>query len=460
MRGDGRATGTPYPLRVHQRRALDAIEAAESTGSRRAWVVLPPGAGKTLVGLETARRRGRTTVVLGPNTAIQSQWLRSWEAYGEGPGAATRAIETTFTALTYQSLATFDDHDTVDDGAGDDDDSLIDGLHPNGKALIERLKTVGDLTLVLDECHHLLEVWGRLLQEVLDQLPDAFVLGLTATPPSTLTLDQSRLVDELFGKTLFSASIPAVVREGDLAPFAELAWLTTPTPTEADWLAEQGERFAELTTALSDPAYGSTSFFAWLDTRFLEGWPAEPALTDAALRMVHAGLLSLPPDARLAEQHRHPPTAEDWVLLLEEWVQVLRRTGRDDEIVDRVKQVLPSVGYQLTRRGIRRGRSPVDRVLARVDLSGRGGDRFKAYSLGMKQRLGADAARSNGCWRAARPRPWPSSRSRRPSSATSATGCGCWCSATTNAPLPPCPPTSTASSTSRPAPPRWPSSTC
>jgi ABC-2 type transport system ATP-binding protein len=34
----------------------------------------------------------------------------------------------------------------------------------------------------------------------------------------------------------------------------------------------------------------------------------------------------------------------------------------------------------------------VDAALARVDLSERGGDRFKAYSLGMKQRLGVAAA--------------------------------------------------------------------
>src|SRR5215204_5607196 len=34
----------------------------------------------------------------------------------------------------------------------------------------------------------------------------------------------------------------------------------------------------------------------------------------------------------------------------------------------------------------------VDRVLDRVDLAARGGDRFRAYSLGMKQRLGVAAA--------------------------------------------------------------------
>ena len=157
---------------------------------------------------------------------------------------------------------------------------------------------------------------GRLVAELLEELPDAFVLGLTATPPSTLTGDQKRLVDELFDEALFSVSIPAVVREGDLAPFAELAWLTVPTPAEQEWLAAQEERFAELTTALSDPAYGSTSFFAWLDHRFVRqalAWSSravcEPELTDAALRMVQAGLLAIPDGARLSERHRHQPTA-------------------------------------------------------------------------------------------------------------------------------------------------------
>ena len=157
---------------------------------------------------------------------------------------------------------------------------------------------------------------GPAAQEVLAELPDAFVLGLTATPPDTLTADQKELVDELFGDSVFTVSIPAVVREGDLAPFAELAWLTTPTARENDWLAEQGERFLELTTALSDPTYGSILVLRPAPSR----WLAEPQPTeeyDATLRMVHAGLLPSPTASRLAERHRHDPTADDWMLLLE-----------------------------------------------------------------------------------------------------------------------------------------------
>ena len=212
---------------------------------------------------------------------------------------------------------------------------------------------------------------------------------------------------------MFSVSIPAVVREGDLAPFAELAWLTTPTPTENDWLAAQGERFAELTTALSDPAYGSTSFFAWLDAEVARD--RRRRTVDAALRMVHAGLMALPAGARLSERHRHDPTADDWVLLLDGWAAHLRDTGEDDAVLERIREALPSVGYQLTRRGIRRGRSPVDRVLARSEA--------KVVAL---------------------------TEIVEPSTATSATGCGCWCSATTSRPPRRCPRTSTACCRSRP----------
>ena len=38
------------------------------------YLVIPPGGGKTLVGLEAARQLARPTLVLCPNTAIQAQW--------------------------------------------------------------------------------------------------------------------------------------------------------------------------------------------------------------------------------------------------------------------------------------------------------------------------------------------------------------------------------------------------
>jgi superfamily II DNA or RNA helicase len=372
--------GSPHAFRRHQREALEAVDRARANGARRAWVVLPPGAGKTLVGLETALRRGHRTVALGPNTAIQQQWLRGWDGFLPEAGHPARSgsdrdLGTFFTALTYQSLATFLPDDEVDEEGHEQ--SLSARLHPNGRALVDRLKGAGDVTVVLDECHHLLEVWGRLLAEVLLEVPNAFVLGLTATPPTTLTAPQRDLVDELFGGIVHETSVPAVVREGDLAPFAELAWLTSPTPRERDYVAGQSERFAELVHGLTDPRFGTVGFLEWVDRRFVDvtttvPWQRlsreSPDLCDAALRLHHQGLLALPAGARVHEQHRRPPTAEDWVLLVDDWARrCLGDSGdpADAEVVATIRRALPAVGYRWTRAGIRSGRSPVDRVLAR-----------------------------------------------------------------------------------------------
>ena len=216
-------SGTRWPgtFRPYQTAALDRLGAAWAEGRRRAWVVLPPGAGKTLIGLEAARRLGRKIIVLVPNTAIQNQWIAHWRTFTPATADAgeDRSLAADVTVLTYQSLAVFDpDAETDEEGRTH---SPLRRLHANGQKLIGRLATAGPLTLVLDECHHLLDVWGRLVAEVLDRLPDALVLGLTGTPPESLTPAEAELVGTLFGTPILGASIPALVREGHLAPFAE-----------------------------------------------------------------------------------------------------------------------------------------------------------------------------------------------------------------------------------------------
>ncbi len=392
--------GSPRP---YQSRALERLDEGWAAGRRRAWVVLPPGAGKTLIGLEAARRLGRKTVVLVPNTAIQNQWIDHWRRFapdGDAAGA-DRSLGADVTVLTYQSLAVFDpDAETDEDGHAR---GLMRRLHDNGHELIARLAGAGPLTLVLDECHHLLDVWGRLLAEVLKRLPDALVLGLTGTPPESLSPVEARLVDTLFGTPVLGASIPALVRQGYLAPFAELAWLTTPTAVEEEHIGAEAERFAELTTDLVT----STDFLTWLDARFVAATPTlswarlerdEPRLAAAALRMHHTGLLGLPDGARLREEHRHAPSAEDWVALLDDQVT---HSPPDDATLEAIRRALPAVGYRLTRNGIRAGQSPVDRVLARsaaktyatVEIAaaeaGSLGDRLRALVLCDHERAGA-----------------------------------------------------------------------
>jgi superfamily II DNA or RNA helicase len=392
----------PGELRPYQVSALDRLDTGWAEGRRRAWVVLPPGAGKTLVGLEAARRLGRKTVVFAPNTAIQNQWVAHWRRFG-GAASTSRELDADVDVLTYQSLAVFDaDAETDDDGR---ERGLLGRLHDNGHELIAVLRAAGPLTLVLDECHHLLDVWGRLLAEVLDRLPDALVIGLTATPPESLNPGEATLVDTLFGVPILGASTPALVREGYLAPFTELAWLTTPTAVESGYIAGEAERFAELTTDLLTPGFATTGFLTWLDARLVtrmttSGEPVawdglaknEPDVAAAALRFHHAGLLELPEGAQLREEHRHDPSAEDWVALLNDYVKhclLPSDDERDADAVTAIKRALPAVGHQLTRRGIRSARSPVDRVLARSAAKTHGAVEIaaaEAASLGARLR--------------------------------------------------------------------------
>lgn len=352
----------PPPLRKHQKLALEALAQTWAQGRRRAWVELPPGAGKTRVGVETALRflaDGTVTqvVVFGPNTAIQSQWVAACRDAALDT-SRDKKLTDTVTALTYQAIAIIDD-DSADSDAKDAngvDSPVMSRLHRNGLALIDRMKQVGPLLLILDESHHLLEMWGQLLAEVLALTPDAWVLGLTATPPGVMTEDQADLMHQLFGDPSFEVSIPAVVRDGDLAPFAELAWVTPPTAAERQWLADQAERFRELTVQLTDPTTGSVPFLTWLDLRFLSaepGWTEltrrSPELCRAALRLHHVGMLGLPDGARLEELHRQPLTAEDWALLIEDWGRrqlAASEDPRDEAVLAAIKAALPSVGYQ------------------------------------------------------------------------------------------------------------------
>ena len=286
---------------------------------------------------------------------------------------------------------------------------MLSVLHPNGRALIARLRAGGPWTLVLDECHHLLELWGRLLQAVIGQLHAPRIVGLTATPPHLMTAEQAVLHRALFGGVDLEVSAPALVREGLLAPYQELAFLTRPSPAEADYIHGESLRFAELRAGLLDPSFASVPFLGWLQARVVErrgtrepegaqvSWTRfekdEPALADAAVRLHVAGLLDLPEGARIREQHRHPPTAADWVALIGDYTQrclLASEDPRDERALGAIRRALPAVGYRLTRAGVRAGESPVDRVLARSESKARAAiDILAAESAELASRLRA-----------------------------------------------------------------------
>ena len=290
--------------------------------------------------------------------------------------------------------------------------SLLDEPAPERAGAARAAQGGGPWTLVLDECHHLLETWGRLLLAIVAELPGPRVVGLTATPPHLMTAEQAELHRELFGAVDLEVSAPALVRDGHLAPYQELAWFTAPTPAEADYIGGQALRFAELRAGTARPGIrqralpglaaaagggaagggaGDGAQLSW--ERFARD---EPALADAALRLHCDGLLPLPEGAAVREQHRHPPSAADWVALIGDYCQRCLLASGDGG-----------------RPGGPRGdqpRAPVDRLPA---------DPGRRAGGGVPGRPGAGPVGEQG--RGGRRDP---ARRGRPSSAP---GCGRWC---------------------------------
>jgi superfamily II DNA or RNA helicase len=420
--------------RRYQELALDAFEHDRRQGRRRTHIVAPPGSGKTLLGMEIVRRLGKRALVLAPNSAIQAQWLRAAAVFGAEPGLAAADAEAAIACLTYQALARLDDP-AVAVGDLAERRWAMDRARSTGRTLeeVERearawtgdasarrkreiaritasLKReiaraehgdlrLGDLlsggarerlnvlrrngvgTIVLDECHHLASLWGYVVRAAVEELGDAHLVGLTATPPDELTREEAELYEALLGPVDFTVPTPAVVRERFLAPYQELAWLTPLLETERAWLAEHDLRFQELVTTLHDESGDAMSLPAWVITRMRERgrdaqndaavpWSSfqrrHPALARAGARFFASAGLELPPGVPRGEGYREQPSLDDWLVLLEDYALHCLAADSSSAAAARYQAIaaaLRSLGFTLTRQGIRRGASEVDRLL-------------------------------------------------------------------------------------------------
>ncbi|MCA1569880.1 MAG: DEAD/DEAH box helicase family protein, partial [Chloroflexi bacterium] len=238
-----------FDWRKYQRMVLDLFEHRDPT-KRTFHVVSPPGSGKTLVGIEIARRIGLPAVTFSPTTTIQEQWrekVRLFLPEGDEQTDALAQVSTdsarlgTISNLTYQSLSTqsqereFLDRlglaawrrELVEEGGRSEESTdayladilqrseqvyrrqlskhalrekrralesgevdLHDLLHPNAIDLIERIAAAGTGCVIFDEAHHLLDYWALILADLVARLPNALVVGLTATPPASTDPDE------------------------------------------------------------------------------------------------------------------------------------------------------------------------------------------------------------------------------------------------------------------------------
>ena len=261
-------------------------------------------------------------------------------------------------------------------------------LSESAKTNLQKLKEVGIGMIILDECHHLLHHWGRVLTEVRDYFDDPVVLGLTATPPDfeQYLEEDAKRYQEFFGEIDYEVPVPALVRDSNLAPYQDLALFVRPSQNELNYVAKVDEEFQVLLNELyeaQDYPNATLPIDQWvykaLEKRQSPGGKKE-AWDQFSKRngdFAHAGrafLLntvgSLPegvpsPPQYLLESYQNKLAVLRPVL--DRYVRHgLRRSESelDHKKAELVTQRLRMLGSQITETGIRPCASPVGRIMA------------------------------------------------------------------------------------------------
>lgn len=432
-------------LRPSQIASSNIIQKQIESGEKNLYIVAPPGSGKTVLGLYTWSDLVRQpTLVLCPNSAIQAQWIaRAKELFNldgkdnqigtdtESPGLLT--------SLTYQSITLPKRGDkNLDDSAielwmnqlllenevDDPDSSMvwINGLkesnfiyynerlsyyrkkirdnlvlhgnamqvlHESSKKNLEKLSNLNIGLIILDECHHLLGHWGRVLSEIRKYFGNPIVLGLTATPPdlNSVNIKDGKRYREFFGEIDYEVPVPALVRNSNLSPYQDLAYFVRPTRDELIYISNVDKDFEDLIYDISNGVSKSNDRIPNLDvwlSEVLDGlilpsgaaknWSNfvrrdETLANNSRLYLTSKGL-SLPKDIPKPEQKLLDInlTKNSIVIpLLDRYIRhgLLRsKNTLDHNVAEKVKQRLRMLGHQITETGIRPCASPVGRVMA------------------------------------------------------------------------------------------------
>lgn len=432
-------------LRPSQRDVVAIARRKLAEGQRRLHIVAPPGSGKTVLGLYLwAECLRAPAVVLSPNSAIQAQWAARIDLF-QRDDVPDAAISTDpqqpglLTSLTYQSvtlplrggddldaraLALWQERLVEKEQAKDLNEAhawiedlrrrnpdyheerlgsyrkvirdaiavggrALDTLHASALATLDRLRERGIGLIILDECHHLMTHWGRVLADVHRYFDGPAILGLTATPPDRAGKlpDDLRRYDEFFGPIDYEVPVPAVVKDGFLSPYQDLVYLVRPTAEELTFVASADQQLQRIVEDLCrEPSVepdSTESLPRWL-TRVLaerrlptgpvKDWESfekrDPAFAQAARLFLKMRGLPLPAGTPPAEPIvSATPGGKDMAILVPVLDRYIRHRLRasadpaDHALAERAIQRLRYLGVQITETGTQVCASPVGRVL-------------------------------------------------------------------------------------------------
>jgi Type III restriction enzyme, res subunit len=437
-------------LRPSQSAVVEIARRQLADGEHRVHVVAPPGSGKTVLGLYLwAECVRRPAVVLSPNSAIQAQWAARTSLFQlpdvPQPVSTDADRPGLLTSLTYQSLTLprWGDEDLdaaaetawiqrlIEGGQAQDpgeatvwiadlkrhnpdyyaerlgvyrkdvrdaqveDGNALDVLHERVLETLARLRDRNVGLMILDECHHLMGHWGRVLGDVHGFLQDPIIIGLTATPPDRdqRDADDVERYDAFFGPVDFEVPVPAVVKDGFLAPYQDLAYFVRPAAKELSFVAQTDQQFREIVDELSRPRPISAAadqeqenvepLQEWvvrvltelrLPTGSVKDWASfekrDPEFARASRTFLMMRGITLPPESEIPPPETLPGGVDELEVLMPVLDRYIRHGLRrsplpeNQDLAERAIRRLRMLGIQITETGPRACASPVTRVMA------------------------------------------------------------------------------------------------
>lgn len=202
------------------------------------------------------------------------------------------------------------------------------------------------------------------------------IVGLTATLPSLEDEEEYENYTSLLADVDFEVPTPAVVKEGDLAPYRDLVYFVYPTDRELCYLKNIQTAFE---SSVADIAQGQ-SFRDWVvrmvlvrsredgtQESFEDFLDAHPIVSIAAIRYLRSISYPFPPDLEIPIEAESDMQLEDWATLLERFALdhlKVSANPADHHQLAELKRTLRPFGLSLTEKGLRQSRSAGDLVLA------------------------------------------------------------------------------------------------
>lgn len=371
-----------HPFRKYQQEIIELVKIKLEKGERQLHIVAPPGAGKTIIGLQLITELKVPALVVCPTTTIQAQWGQKLELFvppelqgfglSDVIGTAADKPLKPITLLTYQVLSTpgreieylqklahegwvaeLCSGSNLTQGEAElrimelmqnnkkaydkelsrhvsrlrrklsDVLDLKEVLHPNAVSLLQAFRRQKFGVVIFDECHHLTDYWAAIMTHVVRRLDNAVVIGLTGTPPEGKSASQETRYIKLVGDIDYQVPTPALVREGGLAPFQDLVYFAEPTENEERFLEDQHIEFHALLQELVEA-----------EPPLLSQW-VEERLFDSSKDKKKEALVSRRPElaaamVRFAWKHRIPLPANIELSeslrqspLIDDWMAIL-----------------------------------------------------------------------------------------------------------------------------------------